>query len=77
MHPGLKLKEIKPQALRNVDLASQLGICRTTLWRFMNGKRRLNPDWAPALAKITDRSAREWIEAQAAYDVSQVGRRRG
>ena len=38
----------------------------------MNGKRRLNPEMAARLAEITDKSAREWIEMQAAFDAHQV-----
>jgi len=64
--------KIKPECLNNTALAEQIGICRTTLWRFMKGERRLETDWAVPLAKITDKSAREWIEAQAAYDAHQV-----
>jgi addiction module HigA family antidote len=69
IHPGVLLKKIKPEALNNTALAEKLNMCRTTLWRFMNGKRRLDPGWASALAEITDKSTREWIEAQATYDV--------
>jgi addiction module HigA family antidote len=74
LHPGFKLKEIKPEALRNVDLSSQLGMCRTSLWRFMNGKRRLDPELAARLGKLHENTA-YWLSLQYAWDLSQVGRR--
>lgn len=75
-HPGAYRKSIKPEAINNNALAAKLNLCRTTLWRFMNGKRRLNPEMAVALAKITDKSPREWIDMQAAFDAHQVESRR-
>ena len=72
LHPGVYFKSIKPQVLTNAELAEQLNICRTTLWRFMDGKSRLTPDLAKRLSKLTDELARAWIERQAAYDVAQV-----
>ena len=71
LHPGAYFKKIKPP-LTNAELAEQLNICRTTLWRFMNGEARLTPDLAVQLAKLTDEPARAWIERQAAFDVWQV-----
>ena len=71
-HPGVYLKSIKPEVINNTALAAKLDLCRTTLWRFMNGKRRLNPEMAVRLAKITDKPAREWIDMQAAFDAHQV-----
>lgn len=68
IHPGIHLKSVKPEALTNEALAEQLNICRTTLWRFMDGKRRLTPHLAKRLGKITDTPVREWIAMQAAYD---------
>jgi addiction module HigA family antidote len=75
IHPGVHFKSIKLEALNYIthaELAEQLNICRTTLWRFMDGKSRLTPDLAVRLAKLTGESAREWIERQAAFDAHQV-----
>ena len=72
IHPGIYLKSIKPEALTNTDLAAQLNICRTTLWRFMRGERRLSPDMAAVLGKLTDEPARAWIERQAAFDIHRA-----
>jgi len=53
-------------------MAAKLNMSRTTLWKFTEGKSRLNPDMAAILGQITDKSAREWIGMQAAFDTHQA-----
>ena len=72
LHPGLHLKSTKPKALNNTALAEKLNICRTTLWKFMRGKKRLDPDLAARLGEISGESARAWLERQHAFDVHQA-----
>ena len=72
LHPGVYLKSTKPEALNNTALAAKLNICRTTLWQFMNGRRRLDPTMAARLAEVSGESARVWLDRQHAFDVSKV-----
>lgn len=72
LHPGAYLKSIKPEALNNNVLAAKLNICRTTLWRFMNGKRRLDPEMAAILAEISGDGPAFWLKLQYDFDVWQA-----
>ncbi len=73
LHPGVLLKSIKPKSLNNTVLAAKLNLCRTTLWRFMNGKRRLDPEMAARLGEL-HKDAAFWLKLQHAWDLCQAER---
>jgi plasmid maintenance system antidote protein VapI len=76
LHQGVYLKSKRPEARNNTVLAAKLNLCRTTLWKFMKGKRRLDPDLAARLGEISGEGARVWLERQHAFDVHQAESRR-
>ena len=72
-HPGAYLKSKKPEALTNTELASKLNICRTTLWRFLKGERRLDPDMAARLGEL-HKDAAFWLKLQLEHDLARAER---
>jgi addiction module HigA family antidote len=73
-HPGHYLSEIiRPE--RKKDFAKRLGVSRQTLWELLNEKQRVELAMAERLARVTDKSARFWLQMQLDFDVSQAKRR--
>jgi antitoxin HigA-1 len=70
-HPGHYLSEIiRPE--RKKDFAKRLGVSRQTLWELLNEKQRVELAMAERLARVTDKSARFWLQMQLDFDVSQA-----
>jgi addiction module HigA family antidote len=64
---------IRPE--RKKDFAKRLGVSRQTLWELLNEKQRVELAMAERLARVTDKSARFWLQMQLDFDVSQAKRR--
>ena len=62
--------------LTKATMAAKLNISRTTLWKFTEGKRRLDPDMASKLGEITGRGHEFWLKLQHEHDLSVAGQRR-
>ena len=71
-HPGAYLAEIQPGIMSKTALAERLNVARDTLYSVLRGKRRIDPAMAAILGEITDKSAREWLEMQLAWDLAQA-----
>jgi addiction module HigA family antidote len=73
-HPcGFVLQQcIEPLGLTIKDAAAALGVTRTTLSEFVNGKRGISPEMAVRLSKVFGGSAEIWITQQAHYDLAKV-----
>lgn len=74
-HPGSIIKEdVLPElGITVTQAASQLGISRVQLSRFINGKSGVTPDLAIRLSKwIPAPTADMWLHMQADYDLWQA-----
>ena len=68
-HPGEHLAEIQPGLMSKTALAAKLNMARGTLYSFMRGKKRLDPEMAAALGELTGEGAAFWLEMQHAHDL--------
>ena len=73
-HPGAYFAEIQPGLMTKTAMAAKLNMSRTTLWKFMRGETRLDPDMAAGLGEITGDGAVFWLKLQHAWDLWQAER---
>ena len=52
-------------------MAAKLNMSRTTLWKFMRGETRLDPDMAAGLGEITGDGTAFWLQMQLDYDLAK------
>lgn len=73
-HPGgFVLRQcIEPLGLSITAAAEALGVTRTTLSEFVNGKRGISPEMAVRLSKVFGGSSESWLVQQAQYDLAHV-----
>lgn len=68
-HPGLHVRQtIIPPDMSVKDAATLLGIGRSALSNFLNGKAALSPQMATRLEKTFNADAKKLLDMQAAYD---------
>ena len=63
---------IEPLGLSITDAAAALGVTRTKLSEFINGKRGISPEMAVRISKVFGGSAESWLLQQAHYDLAKV-----
>ena len=73
-HPGAYLNEIQPAIMSKTAMAAKLNMSRTTLWKFMKGEARLDPDMAAILGEITGEGTAFWLKLQHDWDLWQAER---
>ena len=71
-HPSLYLGAIQPGLMTKTAMAAKLIMSRTTLWKFMKGETRLDPDLAARLGQISGDGPAFWLEMQLAWDLEQA-----
>jgi addiction module HigA family antidote len=77
-HPGEILKQlvIEPLGLSVTEVASRLGVSRTSLSKVLNGRSGVTPEMAVRLEMTFGRpNAAHWLRLQNAYDLWQTRRR--
>jgi addiction module HigA family antidote len=69
-HPGEILRdEILPRLkISRKSLAAELGVSYSTISKLLNGRRRVRPELAVALARISGTSVLYWLVLQAHHD---------
>jgi addiction module HigA family antidote len=69
--PGQALREdyVEPLGLKQDDLASALGVHRTTVNEVLNDKRAVTPEMALRLAHAFNTSPEYWLNLQKAVDL--------
>lgn len=70
-HPGEILREetLPAANLTQSDLASRLGVSRSTVSDLVHERRSVNPDLAHRLARVFGTSPEFWLRLQEAVDV--------
>jgi addiction module HigA family antidote len=70
-HPGELLREetLPAAKLSQSELASRLGVSRTTVSDLIHERRSLNPHLALQLARVFDTTPEFWVRLQEAVDV--------
>jgi len=77
-HPGRLVKnEIDELGLSVADAAQGLGVTRQQLYNVINGKSAITPEMAVRLKKGIGSTADTWLRMQAAFDLAELGNRRG
>ena len=73
-HPGgfVKTEIIEPSGLTVTAAATVLGITRTTLSTFLNGRSALSPEMALRIEKAFGVSMETLMRMQNSYDISQA-----
>jgi addiction module HigA family antidote len=73
-HPGgfVMRQCIEPLGLTITDAAAALGVTRTTLSEWINGKRGISPEMDVRLSQVFGGSSETWLTQQAHYDLAQV-----
>jgi addiction module HigA family antidote len=69
--PGQVLREdyVEPLALKQDELATALGVHRTTINELLNDKRAVTPEMALRLGHAFNTSAEYWMNLQTAVDL--------
>ena len=70
-HPGELLREetLPSAQLSQTDLASRLGVSRSTVSDLIHERRSVNPDLAHRLARVFATTPEFWLRLQEAVDV--------
>lgn len=73
-HPGAILREdvLPALGMTQTELARRLHVSRLTVSELLHEKRRLSPELAARLGKLTDTSAESWLAMQATLDLWEV-----
>jgi antitoxin HigA-1 len=73
-HPSETLKELYLDELNitTTDLALKLGVTRSHLSNFLNGKVDISPEFAMRLAKAFQTSPTLWLNLQRNYDLWEI-----
>lgn len=73
-HPGdiLKREYLEPLGLSPSELASGLGVHRSTIKRLLDGHVRLTPEMSALLGAYFRVPARWWLQLQLDYDAQQI-----
>lgn len=75
-HPGPYLESVyRGLGLTKKTMAAKLNMSRTTLWKFTEGKLRLNPEMAAGLGKISGDGPAFWLNLQHEHDLSVAGKK--
>lgn len=79
-HPGILFaEEILPALGRRTlgEIATLLGVSRTTLYRLMEGQIAISPEMALRLGKLCGSGPELWMTLQSTYDAWHARRRIG
>ena len=78
-HPGLSVRFdcLEPLGLSIAEGAKVLGVTRQAMNNLVSGKAGISAEMAIRLEKAFGGGAETWLRMQAAYDLSQVGKRAG
>lgn len=70
-HPGEFIEEdiLAEHGLTQQELADRLGVSRRTINELVNRRRGVSADMALRLAKLTGRSAEQWLRLQMLHDL--------
>ena len=70
-HPGEMLREdfLPDFGLTTASLAKAIGVSRQTINELLRERRRLSPEMALRLARLSGNSAEFWLDAQRAVDL--------
>lgn len=69
LHPGTVLaRELEERGISQVKFAHMAGISTSNLSEFINGKRRLNSNWAFKFEETLGVSYQFWMNIQNGYD---------
>jgi antitoxin HigA-1 len=73
-HPSETLKELYLDELQITvkDLALKLGVTRSHLSNFLNGKVDISPEFAMRLAKAFQTTPQLWLNLQRNYDLWEI-----
>lgn len=73
-HPGNVLREetLPAARLTQSELATRLGVSRSTVSDLVHERRSVNPDLAHRLARVFDTSPEFWLRLQEAVDVWEL-----
>ncbi|NQU56052.1 MAG: HigA family addiction module antidote protein, partial [Rhodospirillales bacterium] len=79
VHPGTVLLDefIKPLALTQEELSSDIGLPLSHVAAIVDGERSIDADTAFRLARYFSTSEEFWLHLQMAYDLEQAKRRSG
>ncbi len=70
-HPGSLLKrKLEQLSLPKAELARHLKLSRQSLYDIIAGNQCMTPSVALRVAKLTDTSAKMWLDLQQAYDLA-------
>lgn len=58
--------------LTQEELAQSMRVNKRTVWKLINDRQRLTPRMAVLLQSATGKPAKEWLEIQTDYELSQV-----
>jgi len=74
IHPGIIFAEdfLKPLNISIKDTANILGSSRKHISNIVNGKVGITADMAIRISKMTNTSAKFWLNIQNTYDLSQL-----
>ncbi len=76
-HPGPLIKvKLDQLGVSKSTLAELLKLSSQTLYDVMSGKQSVTPSVALRVAKITNTSAKMWLDMQQAYDLA-IAQRKG
>ena len=78
-HPGgfVRSEIIEPMSLSVTEAAGVLGITRTALSAFLNGRSSLSPEMALRIEKAFGVSMDTLMRMQNSYDIAQTRKREG
>lgn len=76
-HPGVIIRDdyLTPLSLTIKDLAANIGVCRKTLSKIINGHGGVTPDLALRLSKAFDTTPELWLNLQRNYDLWEAANR--
>lgn len=76
-HPGAILREdvLPALGMTQTELARRLNVSRLTVSELLHEKRRLSPELALRLGKLTGTSAESWLAMQTALDLWEARRK--
>ena len=73
MHPGELLKdELEARAMKQIELAKELGIAKNVMSEIIGGKRNITPELAVRLEDALGIKAEFWMKYQVAYEIDKI-----
>ena len=73
MHPGELLRdEMESRAMKQIELAKELGIAKNVMSEIISGKRNLTPELAVKLEEALGIKAELWMKYQVSYEIDKI-----